>query len=147
MATLIANNAWRIQLLQGQVSQICFSDIRVTCVNKNMTSTFYPANISSKHRGTKMVFSVMNIICSVLLSFFFLFFFYFCFQFCDNNYNNLVWLIWENKWECGLHRWRGCMEFWFKEKKIPLFLSFFFPPQQPGNLTWPITVWGGLSTL
>lgn len=37
-----------------------------------------------------------------------------------------------------IHIWKGCFEFWLKEKKIPLFLSFFCTPTN-------LATWNGQS--
>lgn len=65
-----------------------------------------PENILPPCWDTKkaLFFTVLNIICSitsVLLSFF---------QFYGNNYNNLIWFVRQNKWECGAQKWSRCFE-------------------------------------
>lgn len=54
--------------------------------------------------------------------------FFLFFRFYGNDHNNLIWFVRQNKWESVEQIWKGCFEFWLKEKKIPLFLSFFCTP-------------------
>lgn len=98
-----------------------------------------PENISPPQWGKRKGFfcGVLMIICC-----------YFCFtchffpSLYGNNHNNLIWFVRPNKWECG----ESALNSDLRKRKSHCFFPSF-APHQPGNLTWPITVWGGLSPL